>query len=97
MKKGKIDYVPSKHLGQENIISDDYITDDWNGIIWDRVKRNKVAKYVGANCHSMHIPPGKLLLTNSEAVTNGEHFKNKNNSVQKANALDMENTMKEKV
>ena len=51
---------------------------------------------------SEQIPPGKLLLTNSEAVMNGEHFvpltyKNKNNSVPKVNALDMENTMKEKV
>ena len=51
---------------------------------------------------SEQIPPGKLLLTNSEAVMNREHFvpltyKNKNNSVPKVNALDMENTMKEKV
>ena len=51
---------------------------------------------------SEQIPPGKLLLTNSEAVMNGEHFvpltyKNKNISVPKVNALDMENTMKEKV
>ena len=101
MKKDKMDYVQSRHLGEENIISDDYIADDWNGIIWDRVNRNKVAKYVGANCHSMHILPGKLLVRNSGAVMNGEHFvpltyKNKNNSVQKVNALDMENTMKEK-
>ena len=45
----------------------------------------------------MHIPSGKLLVTNSEAVINGEHSvpltcKNKNNSFEKINALDMENT-----
>ena len=45
----------------------------------------------------MHIPPGKLLVTNSEAVMNGENsvpmiYKNKNSFVEKVNALDMENT-----
>ena len=45
----------------------------------------------------MHIPSGKLLVTNSEAVMNGEHsisliYKNKNNSVEKVNAQDMEKT-----
>ena len=97
MKKDKMDYLQSRLLGEENIISDDYITDDWNAIICDRANRNKVAKYVGANCHLMHIPPGKLLVTNSEAVMNGEKsvpmiYKNKNNFVEKVNALDMENT-----
>ena len=97
MKKDKMDYLQSRLLGEENIISDDYITDDWNAIICDRANRNKVAKYVGANCHLMHIPPGKLLVTNSEAVMNGERsvpmiYKNKNNFVEKVNALDMENT-----
>ena len=88
-----MDYLQSRLLGEENIISD---IDDWNAIICNRANQNKVAKYVGRNCHSMHIPPGKLLVTNSEAVTNGENFvpliyKNKNNFVEKVNALDMEN------
>ena len=97
MKKDKMDYLQSRLLGEENIISDDYITDDWNAIICDRANRNKVEKYAGANCHLMNNLPGKLLVTNSEAVMNGEHsvpliYKNKNNSVEKVNALDMENT-----
>ena len=97
MKKDKMDYLQSRLLGEENIISDDYITDDWNAIICDRVNRNKVAKYVGENCHLMQIPPGKLFVTNSEAVMNGEHsvpltYKNENNSVEQVNALDTGNT-----
>ena len=56
IKKDKMDYLQSRFSGQENI-SDDYITDDYNTIICDRANRNKVAKYVGANCHLRHIPP----------------------------------------
>ena len=97
MKSDKMDYLQGTLLGEENIISDDYITDDWNTIICDGANRNKVAKYVGANCHLMDIPPGKLIVTNSEAVMNGENsvpmiYNNKNNFVEKVNALDMENT-----
>ena len=85
-------YLKSRLLGEENI-SDDYITNYWNVIIWDRANRNKVAKYVGANIHFMHIPPTKLLVTNRGAVMNGQQpipliCENKNKFVEKVNALD---------
>lgn len=67
-EKDKMDYLQSRLLGEENI-SDDYITDGWN-VICDRTNQNKVAKYVRANCHLMHIPSGKLLITKSKAVMN---------------------------
>ena len=63
-----MDYLQSRLLGEENI-SDDYITDGWN-VICDRTNQNKVAKYVRANYHLMHIPSGKLLITKSKAVMN---------------------------
>ena len=66
-------YLKSRLLGEENI-SDDYITNYWNVIIWDRANRNKVAKYVGAVMNGQQPIP--LIC------------ENKNKFVEKVNALD---------
>ena len=66
-------YLKSRLLREENI-SDDYITNYWNVIIWDRANRNKVAKYVGAVMNGQQPIP--LIC------------ENKNKFVEKVNALD---------
>ena len=73
MKTDKTYYLQSRLLCEENMISDDYTTDDWIFIICNRNNRIKVAKYVIAHCHFSNILIGKLVDVKSKAVMNWKH------------------------
>ena len=59
LKKGTVDYLESRLLGDINVISDTHIVEDWNEIRCVRSNRNTIAKYVGANCDIISLKEGK--------------------------------------
>ena len=69
MKTDKTYYLQSRLLCEENMIGDDYTTDDWIFIICNRNNRIKVAKYVIAHCHFLNI----LIDVKSKVVMNWKH------------------------
>ena len=57
-------------LGKVNIISDPYVTKDWNTIVCDVKNRDQIAKYVVGNVSSLNLLAGKIIKANSETVMN---------------------------
>ena len=57
-------------LGKVNIISDPYVTKDWNTIVFDVKNRDQIAKYVVGNVSSLNLLAGKIIKANSETVMN---------------------------
>ena len=57
-------------LGKVNIISDSYVTKDWNTIVCDVKNRDQIAKYVVGNVSSLNLLAGKIIKANCEAVMN---------------------------